>query len=199
MREDKDCMAIIDVIKYEGNNDVFVWKYPKEDFNTQTQLIVHESQEAVLFKDGQALDIFKPGRYTLETNNIPLLRNIINLPMGGISPFHCEVYFFNRVEQMAIQWGTDSKIQYMESTYGFPVAIGAGGEMSLKVVNSKKLLLKLVGTDEEKIYRSFKELIENEDAYNAMALACNPYGDGFACKRIADVLEFGKCDPWVAN
>ncbi len=156
-------MAIIDVIKYEGNNDVFVWKYPKEDFNTQTQLIVHESQEAVLFKDGQALDIFKPGRYTLETNNIPLLRNIINLPMGGISPFHCEVYFFNRVEQMAIQWGTDSKIQYMESTYGFPVAIGAGGEMSLKVVDSKKLLLKLVGTEailcREKIVHYFRSFL----------------------------------------
>ena len=59
--------------------------------------------------------------------------------------------------------------------------------------------LKLVGTSEENIYKSFKELIENEDAYNAMARACNPYGDGFACKRIADVLEFGKYAPWVAK
>ena len=48
--------------------------------------------------------------------------------------------------------------------------------------------LKLVGTDEETIYRNFKELLENDQAYNAMAHAANPYGDGFACKRIADVL-----------
>ena len=56
--------------------------------------------------------------------------------------------------------------------------------------------LRLVGTDEETIYRSFKELLENQDTYNAMAHACNPYGDGNACKRIADILEFGKYEPW---
>lgn len=49
--------------------------------------------------------------------------------------------------------------------------------------------LRLVGTDEENIYRNFKELLENPDAYEAMAHASNPYGDGFACKRIADILE----------
>jgi UDP-N-acetylglucosamine 2-epimerase (non-hydrolysing) len=48
--------------------------------------------------------------------------------------------------------------------------------------------LKLVGTDEEVIYRNFKELLENEDAYKRMSNASNPYGDGFACKRIADIL-----------
>lgn len=52
--------------------------------------------------------------------------------------------------------------------------------------------LKLVGTDEEVIYQNFKELLENSEAYDAMAHASNPYGDGFACKRIADILEFGK-------
>ncbi len=51
--------------------------------------------------------------------------------------------------------------------------------------------LKLVGTDEEVIYRNFKELLVNEQAYEAMSQASNPYGDGFACKRIADILEFG--------
>ena len=51
--------------------------------------------------------------------------------------------------------------------------------------------LKLVGTDEEVIYRNFKELLENREIYNSMAHAANPYGDGFACKRIADILEVG--------
>lgn len=54
--------------------------------------------------------------------------------------------------------------------------------------------LKLVGTDEEVIYQNFKELLENSEAYDAMAHASNPYGDGFACKRIADILETGKTD-----
>lgn len=58
--------------------------------------------------------------------------------------------------------------------------------------------LRLVGTDEETIYRNFKELLENQEAYGAMSRACNPYGDGKACKRIADVLEYGECEAWVA-
>ena len=88
----------------------FVWKHPCEDFNTNTQLIVHESQEAIFFMNGLALDLFGPGRYTLETQNIPLVRNFINLPTDGVSAFHCEVYFVNKTEQMALRWGTDSKV-----------------------------------------------------------------------------------------
>lgn len=138
---------IADVIKYEGDNSTFIWKYPKEDFNTTTQLIVHESQEAVFFMNGQALDLFGPGRYTLETQNIPLLRRIINIPTGGKTPFHCEVYFINKTQQMAIKWGTDSRVQYMEPTYHFPLQIGASGEMALSVKDSRRLLIKLVGTE----------------------------------------------------
>lgn len=141
-------MALIaDIIKYEGDNSTFIWKHPCEDFNTTTQLIVHETQEAILFMNGQALDMFGPGRHTLETQNIPILRSIINIPTGGKTPFHCEVYFINKTEQMAIRWGTDSRVQYIEPTYKFPLSIGANGEMSLEVDDSRKLLLKLVGTE----------------------------------------------------
>lgn len=138
---------ISSIIKYEGDNSTFVWKHPCEDFNTTTQLIVHESQEAILFLNGQALDLFGPGRHTLETQNIPLLRRVINIPTGGESAFHCEIYFINKTEQMAIRWGTDSKVQYVEPTYKFPISIGASGEMFLSVDDSRKLLVKLVGTE----------------------------------------------------
>ena len=138
---------IADIIKYEGDNATFVWKHPCEDFNTTTQLIVHESQEAIFFMNGQALDLFGPGRHTLETQNIPLLRKFANIPTGGETPFHCEVYFVNKTEQMAIKWGTDSKVQYVEPTYKFPLSIGASGEMSLSVDDSRKLLVSLVGTE----------------------------------------------------
>ena len=140
-------MAVVDVVKYEGDNQTFVWKSPETDFNTSTQLIVHETQEAVFFKDGQALDLFGPGRYTLQTQNLPFLNKVINIPTGGESAFHCEVYFVNRTEQMAIGWGTNSKIQYMDPTYNFPLSIGASGEMSMRVSDSRKLLIKLVGTE----------------------------------------------------
>ena len=138
---------IADIIKYEGDNSTFIWKHPCEDFNTTTQLIVHESQEAIFFMNGQALDLFGAGRYTLETQNIPLLRKFANISTDGKTPFHCEVYFINKTEQMAIKWGTDSKVQYIEPTYRFPLSIGASGEMALSVNDSRKLLVKLVGTE----------------------------------------------------
>ncbi len=138
---------IASIIKYEGDNATFVWKHPCEDFNSLTQLVVHESQEAIFFMNGQALDLFGPGRYTLETQNIPLIGKILNRTTGDETPFHCEVYFINKTEQMAVKWGTDSKVQYVEPTYGFPILIGASGDMALRVSDSRKLLVKLVGTE----------------------------------------------------
>ena len=67
-------MALVNIIKYEGDNTTFVWKHPKTDFNTMSQLIVHENQEAVFFKNGQALDLFeKLSKYSYRwQNTIPL-------------------------------------------------------------------------------------------------------------------------------
>ena len=140
---------IVDIIKYEGDNSTFIWKHPCEDFNYLTQLIVHETQEAIFMMNGQALDVFSAGRYTLETQNIPKLSKMLNRATGDQTPFHCEVYFINKTEQMAIKWGTDSKVQFIEPTYGFPISIGASGEMILRADDSKKLLLKIVGTEND--------------------------------------------------
>ena len=160
-------MSIAQIIKYEGDNSTFVWKHPSEDFNTSTQLIVHESQEAIFFMNGQALDLFGAGRYTLETENIPLIRKVANLPTGGQTPFHCEVYFINKTEQMAIRWGTDSKVQYLEPTYKFPISIGA-----------RKLLIKLVGTEgflgQAKLIQFFRAfLMTRVKTYIAQTMAAN--------------------------
>lgn len=169
---------ITDIIKYEGDNTTFIWKHPCEDFNTLTQLIVHENQEAIFFMNGQALDLFGAGRYTLETQNIPLIGKALNIPTGGKTPFHCEVYFINKTEQMAIKWGTDSKVQYVEPTYGFPISIGASGEMSLRVEDSRKLLLKLVGTEtylgREKLVQFFRAfLMTRVKTYIAQVMKTN--------------------------
>lgn len=136
----------VSVIQYEGNNDTFIWKHPIEDFNLGSQLIVHESQEAIFFLNGEALDTFGPGRHTLETENIPILKKIYALPTGHQTPFHAEVYFVNKAVQMGIKWGTDSRVRFVEPATGLPLDIGASGEMNLKIENSRKALLKLVGT-----------------------------------------------------
>lgn len=112
-------MSIAQIIKYEGDNSTFVWKHPSEDFNTSTQLIVHESQEAIFFMNGQALDLFGAGRYTLETENIPLIRKVTNLPTGGQAPFHCEVYFINKTNGNSVGYRQQSPVPrtYIQISY----------------------------------------------------------------------------------
>ena len=138
--------GLASIIKYEGDNDTFVWKHPIEDFNYGSQLIVHESQEAIFFKDGQALDLFGAGRYTLETQQLPLLENLYKLPTDTEGTFHSEVYFVNLSIIMGVKWGTDSKIRMFDPASGLHVELGASGEFNIRVINSRKLLLMLIGT-----------------------------------------------------
>ena len=140
----KDGLASI--IKYEGDNETLVWKHPIEDFNFGSQLIVHESQEAIFFRDGQALDLFGAGRYTLQTQQLPLLEKLYKLPTDTEGTFHSEVYFVNLATQMGVKWGTDSKVRLFDPASGLHIEIGASGEFNIRVTDSRKLLLKVVGT-----------------------------------------------------
>jgi membrane protease subunit (stomatin/prohibitin family) len=139
-------MAIIDVIKYDGSPDVFAWKHPETELGTWTQLIVNQSQQAILFKDGRALDLFGPGRHTLSTANIPILNRLINLPFGGKSPFAAEVWYVNQVSAMDVKWGTANPIQVQDPKYNIIVPVRAFGQMGMKISDSRKFLVKLVGT-----------------------------------------------------
>ncbi len=158
-------MAITDVLKYEGDNKTFVWKHPVEDFNTGSKLIVHESQEAIFMLNGELMDVFGPGQHILETENLPLARSVFKLSTGGANAFHAELYFINLTEQMAIRWGTDSKVSYLDPVYDFPLEIGACGEMSVSVANSSKLLVKIVGTEktfeQDKLVIYFRSFLMN--------------------------------------
>ena len=138
--------GLASIIKYEGDNSTFIWKHPIEDFNYGSQLIVHESQEAVFFRDGQALDSFGPGRYTLETQQLPMLEKLYKLPTDTEGTFHSEIYFINKTVQMAIKWGTPDKVRFIDPLTGTPLELGASGEMNLAVGDGRKLLIKLVGT-----------------------------------------------------
>lgn len=155
-------MAVVEVVKYNGSPDVFAWKYPSEELGTWTQLIVNESQEAVLFKGGKALDVFQSGRHTLETANIPILNNIINLPFGGRSPFTAEVWYVNKVNSLDIKWGTASPIQLQDPKYSVFIPIRAFGQFGIRIENSKQFLIKLVGSfpifDKTNILKYFRGL-----------------------------------------
>lgn len=142
----KEKHSLIDVIRYEGPRDVFIWKHDCENFNTNSQLIVDQSQLAVFYKNGQALDIFKADRYTLTTQNIPLLRNLVGLATGGVTPFQCSVYFINLSVFMKNEWGTDTAINLLDPVHEVPIKLRGYGSFGLNVENPRKLIEKLVGT-----------------------------------------------------
>ena len=158
---------LISVIKYEGPNDVLIWKHPTEDFNLGTQLIVHESQEAIFFRDGKALDLFGAGRHTLTTQKLPLLDKIYKIPTGGDELFHTEVYYINKVFHTNIKWGTDSKVRMFDPISGLSVELGASGEFTLKVSDSRKLLIKLVGTTNS---LKTEDIVDTNSIYNVKVL-----------------------------
>lgn len=183
-------MNIQSVIKYEGDNQTLIYKHPDEDFNTLSQLIVHESQEAVFYSDGQALDSFKAGRYTLETKNIPLLSKLRNLISDGVSPFHTEVYFINLTTLMDINWGTPSKFAVKDPNYGYSYEVGANGSFGLKIIDGRKLLINLVGTESSMtigvVQKYFKDLIVTK-VKSSMAVEMGQYSYNEINQHLDDI------------
>ncbi len=155
-------MAVVEVVKYSGSPEVLAWKYPNDELGTWTQLIVAESQEALLFKGGQALDLFGPGRHTLETANIPFLNNIINIPFGGTSPFSAEIWFINKAYNLDVKWGTMTPIQLQDPKYNVFIPVRSHGQFGIQIDDARKFLVKLVGVlprfGEQELQEYFKGL-----------------------------------------
>ena len=140
-------MAIIDRIKFDGlRKEWLVYRYPGESFVMGTQLIVGEGQVAVFVKGGQALDYFTAGTYTLSTNNIPFLQELINIPFGGKTPFTAEIYFINKTAKLDIFWGTADPIQLIDPKYNIKLRVRAFGQFGMKVDDYRIFLTELIGS-----------------------------------------------------
>jgi membrane protease subunit (stomatin/prohibitin family) len=148
-------MKIYDVIKNEsasldgglGTKQLLVWKFTGEDFNDNSQLIVSESEDAVFVRDGVAVAVFSGGRYTLNTNNHPFIGSIRRRLTGGVSPFSAKVYFVSKDHKLGLLWGTDTPIQMRDPVLRLQTSIQARGSYSVQVDDSKKFLVKLVGSN----------------------------------------------------
>ena len=139
-------MAIIDVVSWDpGSESIYAWKYPHKNLSTYTQLIVSESQEAVLFSKGQIIGKFGPGKHTLNTENLPILRNFFGIPFGGKNPFTAEVWFVNKLLPLNIDWSTDGMMLH-DPDYQTMVPLTSSGRYGLKVIDAERFLIKLVGT-----------------------------------------------------
>ncbi len=139
-------MALIDVVEWKNAKDEVIYRFPEGAVSLGGQLIVRENQEAILFKEGQALDVFGPGRHSLKTGNIPILEKLVNLPFGGESPFPAEVFFLNKTEIPNLKWGTKQPIQLLDPIYSIPVPIRAFGSYSMRILDAKSFVVMATGT-----------------------------------------------------
>ena len=140
-------MAIIDVVRFDGlkSRDWLIFKYPSDKLTLGAQLIVQEGQAAIFVKGGKVADIFLPGTYTLTTENIPLLRTLINLPFGNKTPFSAEVYFLNTTLRLDINWGTTDPIQLLDPKFHVRMRVRAFGQMGVRVKDVRALFTQLIG------------------------------------------------------
>ena len=142
-------MAIIDLIEFfDPTGEIIVTKEPQNasgEFRLGSQLVVQESQLAVFFKDGKALDGFTAGRHTLTTQNVPLLGSIIGAPFGGKSPFCSYVYFVALKTFTNLGWGTTNPVMFRDADFKM-VSLRANGVFSIRISDPRVFLHTIVGT-----------------------------------------------------
>ena len=207
-------MAIIDVLKYDGPNDVLVWKWRSESSTSReeelrmgSQLIVNQSQEACFFKGGELLDVFGPGTHTLSTKNLPFLSKLVGLVYGGETPFSAEVYFVNKTVSMDAKFGL-IPFNMVEPTFKVPIPVSCRGSFALIVKDSKRFLTNMIGTVKDFNTKTLSELfrgvisenvkntitkISREQNLSPLELESIVYEVGTAVKSIINehLQEFG--------
>lgn len=201
-------MAVVDLVKWNGGPEVYAWKFPSEELSTWTQLIVSESQEAMLLKEGKMVGPFGPGRHVLSTANFPLISSVFKLPFGGKSPFTAEVWFVNRMQTLDVKWGTPDPIQLADPRYNVMVPVRGFGQYGVQISDSRKFLTKFVGTmagfDRNQLTSYFRgliltrakdaiasQIIEKKLSVLEIAAHLNEISSGLQDEMTRELEEFG--------
>ena len=141
----------IDVIHWtDSTRDTMVWRFEREGHEIKygAKLTVREGQAAVFVHEGQLADVFTPGLYMLETNNMPIMTTLQHWDHGFRSPFKSEIYFVNTTRFNDLKWGTKNPVICRDPEFG-PVRLRAFGTYSVRVSDPAKFLVEIVGTDGE--------------------------------------------------
>jgi membrane protease subunit (stomatin/prohibitin family) len=139
----------IDIVEFlDDSRDTIVWRFPRQgnEIKMGAKLVVREGQVAVFENEGKIADVFTPGTYTLETQNLPILSDLMGWKYGFNSPFKAEVYFVATRQFTDFKWGTQNPITLRDPEFDM-VRLRAFGTYTLVVDDAAKLLRQLVGTD----------------------------------------------------
>jgi membrane protease subunit (stomatin/prohibitin family) len=140
---------LIDIVEWvDDSRSTLVWRFPRyhNQIKQGAQLIVRPGQTAVFVHQGKIADVFGPGRYTLETKNLPVLATLAGWKFGFDSPIKAEVYFVATRQITDLKWGTPNPVLIRDPDFG-PIRVRAFGTFTLKAIDPKALLRELVGTD----------------------------------------------------
>jgi membrane protease subunit (stomatin/prohibitin family) len=146
---DKIRGELVDIIEWtDSSNDSMVYRFERYDNEIKmgAKLTVREGQAAVFISKGKIADIYDPGMYTLETDNMPILSTLMGWKHGFHSPFKAEVYFVNTRRFTDLKWGTKHPITLRDAEFG-PVRLRAFGTYVIKVTDPGKFIQEIVGTD----------------------------------------------------
>jgi membrane protease subunit (stomatin/prohibitin family) len=139
----------MDVIQYQDpTGQTMVSRWPAGGtaaIRLGSQLIVEESQQAVFFRDGKALDTFGPGRHTLATENLPIVASVFGIPFGGKSPFQAAVFFASTKTFLDLKWGTKEPVIFRDQELAM-VRLRAFGKFAVRIANAQLFVNSVVGS-----------------------------------------------------
>jgi len=182
----------IDVIHWtDDTRDTLVWRFEREGHEIKygAKLTVREGQAAVFVHEGQLADVFTPGLYMLETNNMPIMTSLQHWDHGFRSPFKSEIYFVSTNRFTDLKWGTKNPVMLRDPEFG-PTRIRAFGTYTIKVVDPALFLQEIVGTDGEFTMDEIRYQIRNiivQEASRVMAASGIPVLD-----MAANTADMGK-------
>jgi membrane protease subunit (stomatin/prohibitin family) len=160
---DKLRAELIDIVEWvDDSRHTLVWRFPRHhnQIKNGAQLIVRPGQIAVFVHRGEIADVFEPGHYELNTDNLPVFSTLAGWKYGFDSPFKAEVYFVSTKQITDLKWGTPNPIMLRDPEFG-PIRLRAFGTYALKAVDARALLKELVGTDSEVETDEITELLRS--------------------------------------
>lgn len=151
---------LLKVIQWkDDSNNVIVHRYDmstRDEIMNGCQLVVNESQMAILSKEGKFADVFGPGTHRLETKNLPILTKLAGWKYGFDSPFKCDVYYINTKQFINQNWGTSNPVMMRDAEFGM-IRVRAFGKYSFQVDDPQLLIRELVGTNTDYTVNDLRE------------------------------------------
>ena len=147
----------IRTVESKSSSDYLIWKYPNREIEVGSQVIVNESEEALLFENGQLIEILDAGRHVIESGNIPGMDGIIRRSIGNNSPIKIDIWFVSKVVSTDYKWGV--QLQVKDNTHQLIVPVGSYGSILLRIEDPASLVLQVVGKKKQMTKDELKDFL----------------------------------------